>query len=147
MHQKKLRRFHRRIGTCRKNKTRKKHVFAQYLVFFWRKSLNLDWVKKFEKNRNLELQKQKKQQKISFFFFVVYAVEIFVFLQLKKNEKKKKKKTTFFHAGDIKKCKPWTFYPKTCMSQSLHEKKPLMKDEVNLPKAARTSAVHSSPFT
>ena len=83
MHPKKLRRFHRRIGTCRKNKTRKKHVFAQYLVFFWRKSLNLDWVKKFEKNRNLELQKQKKQQKIAFFFFVVYAVEIFVLLQLK----------------------------------------------------------------
>lgn len=147
MHQKKLRRFHRRIGTCRKNKTRKKHVFAQYLVFFWRKSLNLDWVKKFEKNRNLELQKQKKQQKIAFFFFRCLRRWDLCVLATKKKWKKEKKKTTFFHAGDIKKCKPWTFYPKTCMSQSLHEKKPLMKDEVNLPKAARTSAVHSSPFT
>ena len=27
------------------------------------------------------------------------------------------------------------------------KRKPSMKDEVNLPKAARTSAVHSSPFT
>ena len=91
----------------------------------------------------------KKEAKKGFFlvFSVVYVVGKVVFLQLKKKGKRKKRKSDEISVAEIRICRIWSFVSKTWICQTFQKRKPSMKDEVNLPKAALTSAVHSSPFT
>ena len=96
-----------------------------------------------------KLQTTKKRQNKGFFlvFSVVYVVGKVVFLQLKKKGKRKKRKSDEISVAEIRICRIWSFYSKTWICQTFQKRKPSMKDEVNLPKVAPTSAVHSSPFT